>query len=931
MADNCAVLLGNDYGDFDTDELIRMDQEMIAQEQSQYNSGGSFVLNEGGDFDTERLAQGQSLYSCGGSFVSEDGDSLDASTVDNGNHVAMRKAAHQLALMGPVSTCEDAMAVIRCTATVAASNLQAGSDNQARDLLQAHVQEWLLRSLGLNEEDRRLLIAEFQSLCRHGASSEAAIEPALHELWSMRVQNCAIHFKQGTDVVRNGNTWSADSFLGNVNDRKTDMTSLVLCMRILSPECHCTVYEYLRMCSQEQACGLHEWDVFLRVWDTPYSRCVKESLYSTFVQIWRASVASHPFIREVIPKLFCGFNVYEYTKGEKDLQFTLDDGCVATRTYKLSYDTGEIRVEGEGVIYGLYGLKEFFVKNGGPKLMAELLVAVGIGKTVAFDKIHRGWRIYDLTTGTWRHPSTEHEPQSIVGDTVMQQLEPLIQLQSFRGTQCPWSGAADDEGSGDDCNSSDETGEDDECDSDEQDQNGGPLNSSSHTSARGGRKRAMQQPTGHGGSHKKKKVPNFIGSRIVLAKYRFGQALKDQTEVLKFLAILLIIDFGKQQQKHLLCCPNGVVDLRTAQLIGPPTPEHFFTQRCPINYNPNVDTQLAIDFFEQAFPTDAYPDATDIVRFLQQYFGYCLTLETNLQFCLFIFGRGANAKSLWMKVLSDVWGQLCYTLPIEALGKARGSNNDSLCNATTTARLATLSKSNGAAKFDSGTFNTVVCGEEITLKRMYREEENIIPMMKLVFVLNDLPQFSGEAYHTSRRCAFLPLRKIFYDHNSDRDQQLMAEHRERGHPESLIGRRDVNYYENHVKGMEEVFLRFFVIGAGAYYSAGMIIAIPRTMQFQAKCEAFDLSCAVQEFVMERLEFDAGGKVLVVTMYNEFLLMYKDHVNAASCSDSNFGKLLAEHIGSSGGWRDQVAKTSFRVGGGAPKRGYINVRITRLRS
>jgi phage/plasmid-associated DNA primase len=144
------------------------------------------------------------------------------------------------------------------------------------------------------------------------------------------------------------------------------------------------------------------------------------------------------------------------------------------------------------------------------------------------------------------------------------------------------------------------------------------------------------------------------------------------------------------QKPHLLCCPNGLVDLRTGKLLGKPKPDDFITQVCITEYDPDADLSPAAAFFEQYFPLGAYQDQQEIVRFLQLYFGYGLSMETNQQFCLVMYGVGSNGKSNVNKLLHEVLGEgICKAIPFESLEKARGQNNDSLHEARHS-RLLTL-------------------------------------------------------------------------------------------------------------------------------------------------------------------------------------------------------------------------------------------------
>jgi len=699
-----------------------------------------------------------------------------------------------------------------------------------------------------------------------------------------------------------------------------------------------------RCCSEFQAIYEGRGECLFQYTPDQISEVSTDAFSSSVKRLFHISVSSHPFIRVVIPKLF-GHAVFEYVKGKHDIRFTLDDGTARSSKpeYRLDYYTGDIKAAGVGVVHELYKWKAFFVDNGNTMLMAEMLASIGLGKKMMFDAVDKVWRIFDTNHGIWRHRLSEYEPQSIVGLVVEEQLDPLIHLESFRGEPLPWdrfaatrADAVNCVEGGDSSDEDDGTEDDDELDGYKcvrSDTAGKKRACAKSASEDGDSRKRTRNAGGSEGDPDSQKVcaraGKAVSSRISAAKYRFGQTLKDQTEVLKMLEHHLILDFAKEQPKHLLCCPNGVVDLRTGQLLGPPTPDQYFTHFCATKFNPEADMQHAIDFFRQAFPVEAYPDSTELVRFVQQYGGYSLTLETNLQYCVFVYGRGANAKSLWMKMFADVWGGLRCTMPIECLGKARGTNNDSLSNAMRS-RLVTLSESNGSSRIDAGTFNALVCGEETTCKKMYKEETNLEPVMKLMFFLNDLPQFPPGAYHSARRCAFLPLRKIYYDHDRDEDQRLMADHRARGEPECLIGKRDVSYYDNHVKGKEEAFLRFFVEGAVGYYGAGKSIRMPPTMQFQAKCEAFDLPSAVEEFVSERLAYEPGGKVLVADMHTEFLRVHRDDTDSFSCTVAKFGKDAREAIRKRTGVWEHVNSRNTRVNGRAGT-AYVNVRMVDVSS
>jgi phage/plasmid-associated DNA primase len=85
---------------------------------------------------------------------------------------------------------------------------------------------------------------------------------------------------------------------------------------------------------------------------------------------------------------------------------------------------------------------------------------------------------------------------------------------------------------------------------------------------------------------------------------------------------------------------------------------------------------------------------------------------------------------------------ICHTIPVESLAKARGPNNDSL-HAARHARLVTLSETNGPAKVNEAILRTLICRETKTNKAIYQKEINFKPHMKLLFMVNDPPDWIG--------------------------------------------------------------------------------------------------------------------------------------------------------------------------------------------
>jgi phage/plasmid-associated DNA primase len=94
------------------------------------------------------------------------------------------------------------------------------------------------------------------------------------------------------------------------------------------------------------------------------------------------------------------------------------------------------------------------------------------------------------------------------------------------------------------------------------------------------------------------------------------------------------------------------------------------------------------------FPLDSYPEQQKIIEFIQMFMGYCLTRETDQQYCLIFYCRGSNGKTNLKQIIHYTVGEdSCRVLPFEALAKVRGQNNNLLHDARH-ARVVTVEESN---------------------------------------------------------------------------------------------------------------------------------------------------------------------------------------------------------------------------------------------
>jgi putative DNA primase/helicase len=110
----------------------------------------------------------------------------------------------------------------------------------------------------------------------------------------------------------------------------------------------------------------------------------------------------------------------------------------------------------------------------------------------------------------------------------------------------------------------------------------------------------------------------------------------------------------------LLGVTNGVLDLRTGQLM-PVSPDVLVSKRCNVAYEPGADCPR----FSQ-FVTEIQPDV-EMQGFLKRWAGYCLTGSVQEQKFIFMYGHGANGKSVFVELMAWVLGDYARKIATEML------------------------------------------------------------------------------------------------------------------------------------------------------------------------------------------------------------------------------------------------------------------------
>lgn len=105
---------------------------------------------------------------------------------------------------------------------------------------------------------------------------------------------------------------------------------------------------------------------------------------------------------------------------------------------------------------------------------------------------------------------------------------------------------------------------------------------------------------------------------------------------------------------------NGVLDLRTGTLL-PVSPALLVSKRCPVEYVPGAECPIFLDYLRTSQPKQA------LREFMQRFAGYCLTGMTQEQKLAFLYGHGANGKSVFVELIAWLMGDYARKIHTEML------------------------------------------------------------------------------------------------------------------------------------------------------------------------------------------------------------------------------------------------------------------------
>jgi putative DNA primase/helicase len=199
----------------------------------------------------------------------------------------------------------------------------------------------------------------------------------------------------------------------------------------------------------------------------------------------------------------------------------------------------------------------------------------------------------------------------------------------------------------------------------------------------------------------------------------------------------------------LLNTPAGVVELRTGAL-RPNKQEDYMTKIA--GTEPGGDCPRW-----RAFLTRITDSNEDLQRFMQRMCGYALTGVTCEHALFFMYGTGANGKSVFLNTVAGVLGDYAKTAPIEAFVASTSEHHPTDLAGLQGARLVTAVETEDGRRWAESKLKALTGGDRIAARFMRQDFFEFAPQFKLVIAGNHKPGLRTVDEAMRRRFNLLPF------------------------------------------------------------------------------------------------------------------------------------------------------------------------------
>ena len=218
-------------------------------------------------------------------------------------------------------------------------------------------------------------------------------------------------------------------------------------------------------------------------------------------------------------------------------------------------------------------------------------------------------------------------------------------------------------------------------------------------------------------------------------------------------------------EPDLLNLNNGIFAMHT-QVLRQHEPEWLGMRISEIDADPDAECPLWLSFLERVMDGNQ-----KVIDFLQRAVGYSLSGYTTEQVLFFLWGRGANGKSVFLEILLSLAGEYGSVTPEQTLRQGRRDIPNDIARLAG-ARIVIVNEISDGIRFNEGRIKDLTGGDTVSARFLHKEWFDFRPQFKLWLRGNYKPTITGTDDGIWRRFLLIPF--LVQIPPDEQDKNLLA-------------------------------------------------------------------------------------------------------------------------------------------------------------
>ena len=280
--------------------------------------------------------------------------------------------------------------------------------------------------------------------------------------------------------------------------------------------------------------------------------------------------------------------------------------------------------------------------------------------------------------------------------------------------------------------------------------------------------------------------------------------------------------------------PGGVIDLRSGQIRPHDRADRMtkITTATPKGACPGW----------LGFLADITEGGRELMAYLQRVVGYCLTGVTAEHALFFLYGTGANGKSVFVNVITTILGDYAANAPMDTFMETRTDRHPTDLAGLRGARFVSSIETEQGRRWNESKVKAITGGDKVSARFMRQDFFEYVPQFKLVIAGNHKPSIRNVDEAMKRRLHLIPFTVT-----------IPPEKRDGKLTEKLLKERDG-------------ILAWAVAGCLLWRAEGLK---PPKVVVDATDEYFDEEDAIGEFIDEECQRHRQAKVSVADTFQRW--------------------------------------------------------------